>query len=115
MERKALAVGSLLLSLIAPLLLTIAIFTLRVNVKDPQFDFQNYALNTIGLFLLLIFVAPVATILSLLMGYVAYKQSQFAARKLAIASFVVTGIALALLIVFVSIFQGALPSATAQS
>lgn len=112
MERTALAVGSLLLALVAPILLTIAILSIRVNVQDPQFDFQSYALQTIGLFLLLIFVAPVATILSLLMGYVAFRQSQFKARKLAIVSFVVTGIALILLIVFVNIYQGASPSPT---
>lgn len=112
MERKKLAVGSLVTALPFPIITAIVLYTLRVNVQSPQFDFQQYAIGAIGLFLLLIFVAPLSTIFSLLSGYVAFRQSQFMARNIAIASFVVTVIGIVLLVMLVVTMQSAPPQPT---
>lgn len=105
MERKALAITSLLTALPLPLVLSVLLLTVRIDVETPQADFQAYAYGTIGWFLLLIFVVPLTTIASGLTGYVAFVQSQFAARKLAIASFAVTAIGIVLLILFIAKLQ----------
>ncbi len=107
MERKALAVASFFTALPFPLLIAIVLNTIRVNIETPQFDFHQYAMNTIGLFLLLIFVAPLTTIFSLLSGYVAFRQSQFWAKKLAVLSFAVTLVGIVLLIMLVTTMQSA--------
>tara|TARA_Y100000590_G_C15459766_1_gene915995 strand:- start:244 stop:597 length:354 start_codon:yes stop_codon:yes gene_type:complete len=105
-ERKKLAVVSLLTSLPAPILLGILLASIRINVQSPEFDFQSYAFSTIGLFLLLIFVAPVATVMSLLTGYVAFMQSRQWAKKVAVVSFLCTLTAVILLIILVVTMNG---------
>jgi hypothetical protein len=106
-ERNGLAAASLLTALPLPIVASILLATIRINIQEPQFDFQAYAMQTIGLFLLMIFVVPLSTIFSLVSGYVAFRQSLYSARKLAIASCIITAIGLVIVIIFAITMQGA--------
>ena len=102
MTKYRLAWASLCLALPSLIIITTLLLTVKFSVDTPQYDFGDYLVQSIGLFLMLIFVAPVTTLASLVAGYVAYRKSGGWTRRLVVISFILNVIAVLLVVLLVN-------------
>lgn len=106
-EPVGLGIVSALTALPFPIVVALLWSTVRINVVDPEAGAASYTVGAIALFLVLIFVVPIATIFSIITGYVAFKRSQKIGRWMAAGSGVMTLVGIILLVLFITALQAA--------
>lgn len=105
-EQVGLGILSSVSALLFPIIVGILLSNIRTDVDAAEaVGFQSYAIGSLVLFLVLIFVVPVTTIFSIITGYLAFKRSQKIGRWIAVGSGIITAIGIVLLILFVGALQ----------
>lgn len=103
--------GAAILSLIASFGLPIVVILLLLATQTPAepdtASFAGSAIESLWLFLILIFIVPISTIFSIIAGILAYKKSPKKGRLIALASGLVTLIGVVLLFVFINALANA--------
>ena len=97
---------SAITALLFPIVTAILWSTIRVDVDASQAEgFGGYALGTILLFLVLIFVVPITTIFSAVTAYVSFRRSRKTGRYIAAGSGLITLVGIVLLILLIGTLQ----------
>jgi hypothetical protein len=96
-ERKGLAIASLILAFPAPILIMILWATL---VDKSDTDIGVKAMQAVFAYVVLLFTGAPASIISVVLGIIAIVKSRKTARVLSIVSLIISGITLILFIAF---------------